>query len=71
GALGTNATCHQTTAAVQGIECGNFVAPRQLTANGQTITCTGNGMALPPPVNGGYCIQTTAGTYSFAYFGTY
>ena len=59
GDLGTNATCHQTTAAVQGLECGNFVAPRQLTVNGQTFSCTGTGMPLPAAVNGGYCIQAT------------
>ena len=70
GNLGTNATCHQTTAAVQGLECGNFVTPRHLTVNGQAFPCTGTGMPLPAPVNGGYCIQTTAGDYSFAYFGT-
>jgi hypothetical protein len=69
--LGTNATCHQTTAAVQGLECGNLVAPRQLTVNGQPFSCTGTGMPLPAALNGGYCIQTTAGNYSFAYFGTY
>ncbi|MES1208156.1 MAG: hypothetical protein ABUS79_19650, partial [Pseudomonadota bacterium] len=69
--LGTNATCHETTAAVQGIECGNLVAPRRLTVNAQTIACTGTGVVLPAPMNGGYCIQTTAGDYAFAYFGTY
>ncbi|HVY39331.1 MAG TPA: hypothetical protein VHM31_15410, partial [Polyangia bacterium] len=72
GDLGTNATCHQTTTDLNGIVCGNFVAPRRLTVNGATIACTGTGTsALPATVNGGYCIQTTAGNYSFAYFGTF
>ena len=72
GALGTSATCHQTTAHLAGLVCGNFVAPRRLTVNGDPITCNGASVTnLPPAVDGGYCIETTAGDYSFAYFSTY
>jgi hypothetical protein len=72
GDLGTKVTCHQTTSDIQGIACGNFVTPRTLTVNGKPIPCTGTGTsALPAKISGGYCIQATAGDYSFAYFGTY
>jgi hypothetical protein len=72
GNLGTNATCHQTTSNLAGGVCGNFVAPRQLTVNGQVMSCTGgNWGPLPAKVNGGYCVQTNAGNHPWAYFATW
>jgi hypothetical protein len=72
GNLGTNATCHQTTAALNGGNCGNFVSPRTLRVNGTTMSCTGgNWSSLPAKLNGGYCIQTTAGNQPWAYFTTW
>jgi nitrogen fixation protein FixH len=68
GNLGTGAVCYQTTSVVHGGNCGNFVSPRKLSVNGVTQTCNGgNWSAIPPTRNGGYCVQTTAGNYSWAY----
>lgn len=72
GNLGTNATCHQTTANLAGGVCGNFVSGRQLRVNGQLMSCTGNWPSpLPAKVNGGYCVYTTAGNHPWAYFATW
>ena len=69
GNLGTGAVCYQTTSVVHGGNCGNFVSPRTLSVNGTTEPCTGqNWSTVPAPRNGGYCIQTTAGNQSWAYF---
>ena len=72
GNLGTNATCHETTAALHGGVCGNFVSPRKLFVNGMEMTCNWNNWtALPAAVHGGYCIQTTAGANAWAAFTTW
>ncbi|HET7542468.1 MAG TPA: hypothetical protein VFK05_21510 [Polyangiaceae bacterium] len=69
GNLGTGAVCYQTTSVVHGGNCGNFVSPRTLKVNGVTESCNGgNWASIPAPVNGGYCIQTTAGNQPWAYF---
>jgi hypothetical protein len=70
--LGSGASCYQTTAALIGGNCGQFVAPRKLSVNGTVMSCdSGNWSGLPPKVNGGYCIQVTAGNQPWAYFGTW
>ena len=72
GNLGTQATCHQTTATLNGGVCGNFASSRTLSVNGKQMTCNnGNWSALPAKVNGGYCITTTAGDQAWAYFSTW
>jgi hypothetical protein len=72
GNLGTGATCHETTANLSGGVCGNFASGRTLSVNGQARTCnSGNWSSLPPKVNGGYCITTTAGNHPWAYFATW
>jgi hypothetical protein len=72
GNLGTAATCHQTTASLGGGNCGNFAGVRSLYVNGTKMTCnSGNWSSLPAKVNGGYCVYTTAGDYSWAYFTTW
>jgi hypothetical protein len=72
GNLGTAATCHQTTGTLNGGNCGNFVSPRKLYVNGQAMSCgNGNWSSIPAKVNGGYCVYTTAGDYSWAYFATW
>jgi len=40
--------------------------------NGVAVDCAGAGgaFALPPPRNGGFCMQASAGNYSYAYFAT-
>jgi hypothetical protein len=72
GSLGTQATCHQTTANLSGGVCGNFATGRTLSVNGQQMTCNGpNWSALPAKVNGGYCITANAGNQAWAYFTTW
>jgi hypothetical protein len=72
GNLGTNASCYETTAALNGGVCGNFASKRKLTVNGTAMSCTSNWPnPLPGKRNGGYCIQTTAGNYPWAYFVTW
>jgi hypothetical protein len=69
GNLGTGAVCYQTTSTINSGNCGNFASPRTLKVNGTTEPCTGgNWSAVPAKRNGGYCIQTTTGNYSYAYF---
>jgi subtilisin family serine protease len=69
GNLGTGAICYETTANIYGGNCGNFVSPRTLSVNGTVQSCSGgNWSSVPAKRNGGYCIQTTAGNYSWAYF---
>jgi hypothetical protein len=70
GSLGTAASCHETTQSLQGMVCGNLANSRVLTVNGQPINCSQN-VTLPARRNGGYCIQTTAGDYPWAYFSTW
>ncbi len=72
GNLGTGAVCYQTTSVIHGGNCGNFVGPRRLSVNGIAEPCAGaNWSSVPAAVNGGYCIQTTAGNQSYAYFTTW
>lgn len=71
GNLGTNATCHETTAQLTGGNCGNM-SSRVFKINNTTMTCNGaNFAALPAKRNGGYCMQASAGTPSYAYFTTF
>jgi hypothetical protein len=72
GNLGTQATCHQTTANLNGGVCGNFATGRTLSVNGQQMSCNGgNWSALSAKVNGGYCVTTNAGNHAWAYFATW
>ena len=72
GNLGTAATCQQTTAPLRGGTCGNFVYPRKLYVNGVAMTCNWNNWpTIPPAKNGGYCVYTTSGNYSYAGFSTW
>lgn len=68
GQLGTGAVCLETTSVVHGGNCGNFVSPRTLSVNGETKPCNYlNWSSVPAPRNGGYCVQTTAGSHPWAY----
>lgn len=72
GNLGTSLTCYQTTATINGGNCGNFASGRALYINGTAMICNnGNWSSVPAKVNGGYCVTTTAGDYSWAYFATW
>jgi hypothetical protein len=71
GPLGTASTCHEVVGNLSGIVCGNFAPPRTLSVNGSPIACGGGNVTVPAKRNGGYCVQTTAGNYSFAYFAPY
>ncbi|MBN1605552.1 MAG: hypothetical protein JW940_02910 [Polyangiaceae bacterium] len=69
GPLGTGTICRQTTHPVAGGNCGNFSSSRKLYLNGTQMPCdVGNWSTIPPAVNGGYCVTTTAGDYSYAFF---
>lgn len=71
GNLGSNATCHETTAAVTSGNCGNM-GTRTFTVNGTTMSCNfQNWASMPAKRNGGYCFQATAGTPTYAYFSTF
>lgn len=70
GNLGTGATCHETTANLQGVQCGNFSAPRTFSINGSVVSCGGSSTP-PAPRNGGYCLQASAGSPAWSYFATW
>jgi hypothetical protein len=70
--LGTGATCNEVVGSVTHLVCGNFVAPRTFSVNGTSFDCVaGSGGVLPAPINGGFCMEASAGQYSYAYFTTY
>jgi endo-1,3-1,4-beta-glycanase ExoK len=72
GNLGSGATCYQTSVALNGGVCGNLASGRKMTVNGVAMSCTSNWPSpLPAKRNGGYCVQTTAGDYPWAYFATW
>jgi hypothetical protein len=71
GPLGTGATCHEVVGTVAGVVCGNFLAPRTFSVNGTMVPCPSSITNLPTKKNGGYCMQTSPGNYSYAYFSTY
>jgi hypothetical protein len=72
GDLGTGATCQQVTGgSITKVLCGNFLAPRTFTVNGTSVDCVNSVLTnLPATRNGGYCMQASAGQYSYAYFTT-
>ncbi len=67
GNLGSGEVCLETYEVVTHGACGNFASGRQLTVNGVQRSCGTGNWAAPPPVNGGHCIQVTAGDYSWAW----
>lgn len=71
GALGTGATCQEILGMYKGVYCTNFILPRMLSVNGVVVACVGAAVDLPPRRNGGYCVQATAGEYSYATFSVY
>ena len=71
GNLGTNATCHQTAANLQGANCGNFAGGRTFRVNDSLVACNGGNITLPAKRNGGYCFQASAGNHPWAYFSTW
>lgn len=69
GQLGTGTICRETTQAVVGGNCGNLAPGRTLSVNGSVMPCNNlNWSSIPAPVNGGYCVTTTAGQYPWAFF---
>jgi hypothetical protein len=72
GNLGTGATCHETTAQLNGAVCGNFTGQRKLFVNGVQMPCNWSPWpSLPAAQHGGYCIYTTAGNQPWASFATW
>lgn len=70
GQLGSNATCHESYQTMTGFQCGNVAPGRKVRINGTEVTC-GQNIAIPPKRLGGYCVQTDAGQFSWAYFVTW
>lgn len=69
GNLGTGATCHETSANLQGIQCSNISSPRTFSVNGNVASC--NSSTPPAKRNGGYCIQASAGNPAWSSFATW
>jgi len=70
GALGAGDVCRETTASLSGVNISN-ISGRTFKINGEAYTADGSISALPAKVNGGYCLQATAGGYDFASFATW
>jgi len=70
--LGTGAACYETITSytLKGGNCNNFASGRNLYVNGTQMNCANWGTP-PAPVNGGYCVYTTAGDYAWAVFATW
>jgi hypothetical protein len=70
GNLGTAAVCRETTANLSGGGRYNM-AGRTFSINGVAMGSSDGGFTLPPKVNGGYCIQATAGGLDYASFNSW
>jgi hypothetical protein len=68
--LGSAATCHESYQPVTGFVCGNVASSRTVKINGVQVCC-GQNVTIPPARQGGYCVQTSAGPYDWAYFTTW
>jgi hypothetical protein len=68
GNLGTGAACRETTANLSGGNASNM-SSRVVTVNG--VTMNQSNFTYPAKVNGGYCIQVTAGSPDYAAFATW
>ncbi len=66
GNLGTGATCHETTANLAGLVCGNYSSSRTFSVNGGSSAAPAR-RRLPAKRNGGYRFQASAGDYAWAY----
>jgi len=74
--LGTTAVCYEvaTTLTIQGGGCSNCTVSspaRTVKINGTTAANNGSWSNLPAKVNGGYCIQITAGAPDYTQFYTF
>lgn len=63
--IGTLEVCYETTSALNGGGCTNFVTGRTLKVNGVTMNCGNWDMTTTTRTNGGYCIQASAGDYNY------
>jgi len=70
--LGLGAACFETLSTVNGGGCSNC-SGRTMTLNGTPEPTTGGNWPgpIPPRVNGGYCVQISAGDVAFATFYTF
>ena len=62
--VGTGEVCQEINSPIQGGNCYNLASPRQLSVNGQVMSCSS--WDVPAPENGGYCVQITAGGVPWA-----
>lgn len=74
--LGTTAVCYEvaTTLTIQGGGCSNCTVStpaRTVKINGTTVPNNGGWSSLPAKVNGGYCVQITAGSPDYTTFYTF
>lgn len=74
--LGTTAVCYQVATAltIQGGGCSNCTVnspARTVKINGATAANNGSWSNLPAKVNGGYCIQISAGAPDYTQFYTF
>jgi hypothetical protein len=66
GSLGAGATCHETSVALAGALCGQFINGRTFSINGVQMPCSD--VKLPAKRAGGYCFQASAGERPWAWF---
>jgi hypothetical protein len=76
GDLGTTAACYETTTTltIQGGGCSNCTVSspaRTVKINGATAANNGSWTSIPAKINGGYCIQITAGNPAYTQFYTF
>ena len=74
--LGTTAACYEvaTTLTIQGGGCSNCAVStpaRTVKINGTTAANNGSWSGLPAKINGGYCIQISAGNPDYTQFYTF
>lgn len=69
GNIGTGSICRMTYQTIVNGNCGNFAAGRQFRVNGTSRTCNGAQWSpAPTERNGGYCLSSTSGNHSYAYY---
>jgi hypothetical protein len=66
---GTGAICYEYVGTKSAGNFGNFSSTRHFYVNGADKGTSSGQYSLSATRNGGYCFQSTAGDYSWGYFG--
>jgi hypothetical protein len=66
---GTGAICYEYNGTKSSGNFGNFSSTRHFYINGADKGTSSGSYTLPATRNGGYCFQSSAGDYSWGYFG--